>query len=100
MAKRKMKAPDWKSENAIQELVLRSIETDDANKGDERLVRFYERLSPVGRAAVDAFAIELCGWSMRTLAEAVRQRKLPEDVEDSGDNPFVLLDELDKPDEG
>jgi hypothetical protein len=100
MAKRKMKAPDWKSESAIQELVLRCIETDDAYKGDERLVKFYERLSPAGQAAINAFMILLCGWSMRTLAEAVRQRKMPEDVEDDGENPFIALDELDKPDEG
>jgi hypothetical protein len=83
---------NFELDNAIPETILRAIGDDADYDSDEELTRFYRKLDPMQRAAVDVAMVRICGWSLDTLIRSA-EKKLPvEECQAHGYNPFTILD--------
>jgi hypothetical protein len=60
---------------------------DDGDYKEDHLLDLYKRADELGRAWIDCAFINLCGWSLPTLAKHCGQ-KLPQ----SKANPFMTTD--------
>jgi hypothetical protein len=77
MAKTKI---EWDRDNCVPEIVAKEIASDGDYSGDVRMATFYASLSPKRRESVDWFCMSLCGWTLSTILQGVREHKLPGDV--------------------
>jgi hypothetical protein len=71
---------DWTREDCISEIVAQEILRDADYNGDVAFAGYYESLTKKERAKVDDAFLNLCGWELKTIIEAVQQHRLPEEV--------------------
>ena len=76
------------------EIILDEMQTDDENttKQSWRIIRTYEKASNEQKDLVDDILISLCGWSVPTLIDMVRdsQANIKEEDEEEADNGECL----------